>query len=210
MVYFIYNLKLKRNKSLSSIKLKHNIFIINISKLTYNKSDKTIMKNKKNKKETIKEEKKDSNKNNNKIYYQNENIINKSEAIKLIINNEEHIKDEYESNTLVLLFYYYYSILTYSLLKNTNYVCKSNLTDNFQDYVKQKLDLLYDDDEYTSKFNNLYDNQYISLHLNELNNYAERARNMKLDYYIRYIQFLLSIYEDDNPLCSMYGFDVWF
>ena len=125
---------------------------------------------------------------------------------KLIINNEEHIKDEYESNILVLLFYYYYSILTYSLLKNTNYVCKSNLTDNFQDYVKQKLDLLYDDDEYTSKFNNLYDNQYISLHLNELNNYAERARNMKLDYYIRYIQFLLSIYEDDNNEARKFDF----
>ena len=90
----INNLKLKRNKSLSSIKLKHNIFIIISRELTYNKSDKTIIKNKKNKKENIKEEKKDSNKNSNKIYYQNENIINKSEAIKIIRNKMKENMDK--------------------------------------------------------------------------------------------------------------------
>ena len=90
----INKLKLKKNKSLSSIKLKHNIFIINSNELSSHKSDKSILRNRKSKKENIQEDKKDSNKNSNKIYYQNENIINKSEAIKIIRNKMKENMDK--------------------------------------------------------------------------------------------------------------------
>ena len=90
-------LKLKRNKSLSSIKLKNNnnIFIINRNELAHNKSHKNIIRNKiNNKKENIKEEKKPTNIKSNKISYQNENIINNSEAIKIIRNKMKENLDK--------------------------------------------------------------------------------------------------------------------
>lgn len=138
----------------------------------------------------------------NLIHYYNEYFdIDENEVLfllkklqkftKLIINNKIH--DEDDNLTLVILFYYYYSILLINLFKNKKYISYKYINiENFFKYIELKFNELktgyIDDNIYREK----YDNNYFSLNLNDLNNYAER-KNKKLLYFISYVKLFLSI-----------------
>lgn len=139
-------------------------------------------------------------------------LLEQMKKFSKIIFEGKIIKDTKDGLILILLFLYYYSILAIHLYKNSYYKVYQDEepASTFYDFMQIRVNTLFgecfEDPKY-QKYEKILNNDFINLKLDSLNIYSERKNNKKLEFFIRFIKFILLIMYNDNNDEKQHNFD---
>jgi len=123
-------------------------------------------------------------------------LIEQMKKFSIIIFKGEGIKEAQNRLILILLFLYYYSILAIRL-DDSKYIFKENYepTSSFFDFIQNRVNSLLG--EYIEN-DSIFDNDFINLNLDSLNNYSERKNDKQLEFFTKFIKFVMSMMGKDK------------